>query len=109
MNILQLDDLQQYSRQENNRIYGIPESQFKCDDGEKVIMEIVKELIIELKDNNIQRAHTLRKKEIYYKSKSNYRALRFLQKKNQFLFSRSAGKDSKSFKDAFVVEDLTPL
>ena len=51
LNFLQLDDLQQYSR-ENIRIYGIPESQFKADDDEKVIMEIAKESKIELEETN---------------------------------------------------------
>ena len=60
-NIPQLDDLQQYSRRQNIKIYGIPESQFKVDDGEKVIMKIAKELKIELEDTDTQRAHRLEK------------------------------------------------
>ena len=62
LNILQLADLQQYSRRENIGVYGIPQSQFKADDGEKVIMEIAKESIIELEDNEIRRAHRFGKK-----------------------------------------------
>ena len=50
---------------------GIPESQFKADDDDKVIMEIAKELKIELEDNDIQRAHRLGKKEVCNKSKTN--------------------------------------
>ena len=34
LNILQLDDRKKYSRRENIRICGIPESQFNADDGE---------------------------------------------------------------------------
>ena len=63
MNILQSDDLQQYPRPKIIRIYGITEAQFEADDGEKVIMEIAKELKIQLEDNDIQRAHRLGKRK----------------------------------------------
>ena len=63
LNILQLDDLQQYSRRENIRIYGIPESQFKADGGEKVITEIDEVLKIELEDTDIRRPQRLGKRK----------------------------------------------
>ena len=107
MNILQLDDLQQYSPRKTIRIYGIPESQFKADDYDKVIMKIAKELKIKLEDNDIQRAHRLGKKKKFATKARPIIIARFVsyKKRNEFLFNRSALKDSKSFKDAFVVED----
>ena len=79
LNMLQLNDLQQYSTRENIRIYGISELQFKADDGKKVIIELAKESKIELEDNHVQRAQRLGKKEIYNKARPT-KPLRFFQK-----------------------------
>ena len=58
INVYKIDDLEQYGCRENMRIHGIPESTDSVDDdGEKVILKMAKDLNIELKDSDIQRAH----------------------------------------------------
>ena len=65
INLYKIDDLEQYGRRENMRIHGIPESTDSIDDdGEKVILKMAKDLNIELKDSDIQRAHRLGTKRI---------------------------------------------
>ena len=65
INLYKIDDLEQYGRRENMRIYGIPESTDSVDDdGEKVILKMAEDLNIELKDSDIQRAHRLGRKRI---------------------------------------------
>ena len=44
------DDLNQYNRPENIRIYGVPKSCSKKDDVEDVLHQIANELDIELED-----------------------------------------------------------
>ena len=56
-----LDELEQYGRRENLRIYNVPEEQDENDDGEKIVLKIAKELKIELHKSDIQRAHRLGK------------------------------------------------
>ena len=63
LNVFNVDALEQYSRRENLRIYGSPESKEKQDDGENIVFELAKELNIELKNYDIQRAHRLGKKK----------------------------------------------
>ena len=66
INLYKIDDLEQYGRRENMRIHGIPESTDSIDDdGEKVILKMAKDLNIELKDSDIQRAHRLGTKRIH--------------------------------------------
>ena len=73
-------------------------------------MGIAKELKIELEYNDIQRTHRLGKRK-KFATKAKPIIARFVsyKKRNEFLFNRSTPKDRKSFKDAFVVEDLTSL
>ena len=44
LNIYSYDDLEQYCRRENIRIYGVPESSGKKDDGEQILFEVANEL-----------------------------------------------------------------
>ena len=62
LNIFANDDLDQYNRRENIRIYGVPEISGKKDDGEDVLFQIAEELNIELDEWDIQRCHRLGKK-----------------------------------------------
>ena len=62
LNIYSHDNLEQYNRRENIRIYGVPESSGKKDDGEQILFEIADELGIELDNWDIQRCHRLGKK-----------------------------------------------
>ena len=48
LNIYSHNDLEQYNRRENNRIYGIPESSGKKDDGEQILFKITDDYGIEL-------------------------------------------------------------
>ena len=62
LNIYSHDDVEQYNRRENIRIYGVPESSGKKDDGEQILFEIANELGIEQDNWDIQRCHRLGKK-----------------------------------------------
>ena len=44
MNILEIDNLEQYSRRDNIRIHGVPEPQRKRDDGEEVVAALAEKL-----------------------------------------------------------------
>ena len=63
LNVFNVDALEQYGRRENLRIHGSPESKEKQDDGENIVFELAKELNIDLKSCDIQRAHRLGKKK----------------------------------------------
>ena len=54
-----LDGMEQYGRRENIRIHGIPESTGNWDDSKMVILEIAKQLNVNLESGDIQRAHRL--------------------------------------------------
>ena len=62
LNIFANDDLDQYNRRENIRIYSVSEISGKKDDGEDVLFQIAEELNIELDEWDIQRCHRLGKK-----------------------------------------------
>ena len=61
MNILEIDNLEQYSR-ENIRIHGVPEPPGKKD-GEEVVVELAEKLGINIESYDIQRAHRLGRKD----------------------------------------------
>ena len=61
LNIFKIDELEQYGRRKNLRIYGVPESNYKADDGEQALFKIA-ELGIDLNKRDIQRAHCLERK-----------------------------------------------
>ena len=63
LSLYKSDSLEQHGRRENLRIYNVPESANKKDDGEDII-EIAKLFNVDLKDLNIQRAHWLGQKEL---------------------------------------------
>ena len=63
LNTLQLDDMQQYNRRENIRVYGIQEAKSTKDDGETVILNVAKTLDVNLWPADIQRTHRLGKKK----------------------------------------------
>ena len=64
LNIFHTDNLEQYSRRENIRIYGIPESNShnNRDDGETSLLKIATALQIDLESKDIQRVHRLGKR-----------------------------------------------
>ena len=57
MNILETDNLEQYSRRENIRIYNVPKPQGKKNDGEEVVVELAEKLNINIERYDIQRVH----------------------------------------------------
>ena len=101
-----MDDLEQYNRGENLKLYGISEKCNHKDDGEDTLSQIAEVLDIKLDDFDIQRAHRLGTKRkspnpelcpvISYK------------KRKEFMYSKANLKDMIKFKEAFIVEDLTP-
>ena len=62
LNVFNIDALEQYGRRKNLRIHGSPESKEKQDDGKNIAFELAKELNIDLKSCDIQRAYRLGKK-----------------------------------------------
>ena len=106
-----VDALEQYGRRENLRIYGSSESKEKQDDGENIVFELAKELNINLKSCDIQRAHRLGKKKKTADAKPRQVIVRFLsyKKRNEFLKAKSRLRDSKHFPNAFITEDIIPL
>ena len=62
LNIFKLDELERYIHRENLSIYGVPESNNKADDGERVLIKIVDELGIDLDENDVQQVNRLGKK-----------------------------------------------
>ena len=60
--IFKLDEFQQYGCSENLRIHGVPKSNDKADDGERVLIKMAEELGIDLDENDVQRVHPLGKK-----------------------------------------------
>ena len=84
INLYKIDDLEQYDRQENMQIHGIPEFIDSVDDdGEKVILKMAKDLNIELKDSDIQRAHRLGRKRINPNSRPQPITIRFVSFKKE--------------------------
>ena len=112
INILEIDNLQQYSRRENIKIHDIPEPKDKKDDGEKVVVELAEKLGVTLESYDIQRAHRLGKIRSP-RAKSRPIIAKFVKYKhrNDILFSKSKLKEcnDEKFKNAFITEDLTPL
>ena len=93
IDIYKIDDFEQYGCRENMRIHGISESTDSVDDdGEKVILKMAKDLNIELKDNDIQRAHQLGRKRINPNSQPRPIIIRFVSFKkemNSFLLNQN--------------------
>ena len=112
INFYKIDDLKQYGRRENMQIHGIPESTDSVDDdGEKVILKMAKDLNIELKDSDIQRAHRLGRKRINPNSRPRPIIIRFVsfKKRNEFFFAKSKLRRLKQYENAFISEDLIIL
>ena len=94
------------------RIHGIPESTDSVDDdGEKVILKMAKDLNIELKDSDIQRAHRLGRKRVNSNSRPRSIIIRFvsLKKRNKFFIAKSKLRNLKQYENDFISKDLTIL
>ena len=119
LNIYSHVDIEQYNRRENIRIYGVPESSGKEDDGEQILFEIADELGIELDNWDIQRCHCLGKQprndsyanSNYGKTKSRPVIVRFVscKKRTEFLYCKAELKKSTKFPNTCITEDLTQL
>ena len=68
MNILEINNLEQYSRRENIRIHGVPEPPGKKDDGEEVVVELAEKLGINIESYDIQRAQRLGRKHHHWQN-----------------------------------------
>ena len=113
LNIYSHDELEQYSRRENIRIYGVPETFTKHDDGENLLFQIADELEIELDEYDIQRRHRLGGKPNRKTTSAKPRPIiaKFVsyKKRNEFIFAKAELKKSSKFLKAFITEDLTQL
>ena len=119
LNIYKQDELEQYNRRENLRIYGVPDSNSRKDDGESVLFDIADKLGIELDEWDIQKAHRLGKKpkhnpnaqEVSTTRKARPIIARFVnyKKRNEFVYAKSKLKSSERNSGVFITEDLTPL
>ena len=76
---------------------------------EKVILKMAKDLNIEIKDSDIQRAHRLGRKRINPNSRPRPIIIRFVsfKKRNEFFFAKSKLRNLKQYENAFISEDLT--
>ena len=113
LNIFHTDNLEQYSRRENIRIYGIPEpnSHNNRDDGETSLLKITTALQIDLEPKDIQRVYRLGKRKYSTSTKPRPIIAHFIsyKKRNQFLYSKSKLKETGEFNNAYITEDLTTL
>ena len=104
--------MEQYSRRENIRIYGIPESNShnNRDDGETSLLKIATAVQIDLEPKDIQ-IHRLGKRKYSTSAKPRPIIARFIsyKKRNQFLYSKSKLKETGEFNNAYITEDLTTL
>jgi len=101
--VYNVDELEQYGRRENLRIHGVSKSKGNGDDGEEVV-KLAGELGISLDNWNIQRAHRLGKKKRSPTAKPRQIIVRLLsyKKRNEFLHSKSALKDTDTFPRAII-------
>ena len=95
----------------NMQIHGAAESQGNVDDSEIIIMNLAKELSIDLQPSVVQRAHRLGKKKSGANAKPQPAIVRFTSYKKpaEIIKVVSKLKSTLSYKDAFIVEDLTSL
>ena len=110
LNTLQLDDMQHYNCRENIRVYGVQEAKSTMDDGETVILNVAKTLSVNLRPADCQRAHRLGKKKKNVEKPRPFivRSVSY-KKRNELFYKKSELKKSEDYKNAFVVEDITPL
>ena len=101
--------MQQYSRRENICVYGVQEAKSSKDDGETVILNVAKTLGVNLRPEDIQRAHTLGKKKNVEKLLPIIVRFVSYRKRNELFYKKSELKKSEDYKNALVVEDITPL
>ena len=107
-----VDELKQYGRRENIRILRVAERNDERDDGEEVVTNVAKALNVELNPElDIQRVHRLGKKKERSKSETTACdcALRFIQKKMEFMYKKSKLKVHPNFNGVYLTEDLTSL
>jgi len=98
------DELDQYRRRENVRIFGIPEDYTVEDDGKNQVLKLAGELNISLQEKYIQRVHRLGKKKRSKAAKPRGIIARFVSyaKKQEFIEKRKKLKGTK----IAVCEDL---
>ena len=82
LNVFNVDALEQYGRRENLCILGSPGSKEKQDESKNIVFELAKELNIDLKSCDTQRAHRLGKKKQTADAKPRQVIVRFLSYKN---------------------------
>ena len=119
MNIYKQDEPEQYNRRENLRIYGVPETNSRKNDGESVLSNIADKLGMELNEWDIQRAHRLGKKPKHNPNAQEVSTMRkaipiierFVnhKKRNKFVYAKSKLKLSERNSRVFITEDLTQL
>ena len=109
--VTKMDELEQYGRRENIRIHGVRKKNGNKDDGEEVLLDLAKQLKIELNPNDVQRVHRLGKKRLTMSTRPRPVIARFVnyKKRNEFIYAKSKLKDLESYTNAFITEDLTLL
>ena len=109
--LFKLDALDQYGRRENLRIHGVPETTNNFDDGEEVVKRIAETLNVNLQSYDVQRAHRLGKRISINGGKPRPIIARFVsyKKRNEILFAKAKLKNSETYSNVFISEDLTPL
>ena len=98
-----LDNLEQYGRRKNLRIYNIAETESNRDDEESQMVNVAKTLNIKLDRNDIQRAHRLAKKINTNKPRLIINRFQSYKKRNKILMlnAKSALKENETFKETY--------
>ena len=111
LSVTKMYELEQYGRRENIRIHGVREKNGNKDDGEEVLLDLAKQLKIELNPNDVQRVHRLGKKRSTMSARPRPVIARCVnyKKRNEFIYAKSKLKDLESYTNAFITDDLTPL
>ena len=105
-NVYETDRLAQYTRRENVRIAGIPETE-----GENVkqkIIDLAQVMGVNIAQNDINACHRLSTR---HQTRARAIIVRFFarDKRNQMLINKNKLKDNVDYKNVFIAEDLTQL
>lgn len=103
------DALEQYTRRENVRISGLPEAADESTESLiRTVISLGESVAVNISESDVSAIHRLGKKT---QNRSRQVIVRFTNRtvRNRFLAARKKLKDSASYKDIYVTEDLTQL
>ena len=102
-NKFEIDRLEQYSRRDNVKVIGIPETE--GEDCVKKIQELASEIGVDMKDTDISVAHRVKSKG----KKGNPIIVRFVRRESKIQMMMNKKKLKEQNKEIYIQEDLTQL